>query len=350
MVVSANADLLARAVPQAEARPELASIRRAVDGGGKLTRRLLGFSRKRAQHREVVRLQQALEGMLDLLRTTAGKAVEITLQVEAQTPAIEVDVAELEMALINLVANARDAMAHKGRIRIHARSGRPGEGAEGQELGYAVISVSDTGQGMSADIMNRAFEPFFTTKPPGVGTGLGLSQVYSFCVQAGGDVEVASKLRVGTTVSMLFPATAKAALDAQPQGANAARLSARVLLVEDSPELASTIAASLEKSGCRVTPVSSAQEAERLALAPGSGFDVVLSDIVMPGADGIALATRLRKRRPELPVVLITGYSREVRHAVGPDMEVLAKPCPAEEILGALSRAISAHRPASPMH
>jgi CheY-like chemotaxis protein len=350
MVVSANAELLARSVPQAAARPELASILHAVDGGSKLTRRLLGFSRKRAQHPEVLRLQVSLEAMLDLLRTTAGKAVEITLQVEPETPAIEVDVAELEMALINLVANARDAMGHKGRIRIHARPGRPGEGPEGNTLGYAVISVADNGAGMSADTLNRAFEPFFTTKPPGVGTGLGLAQVYGFCAQAGGDVEVASKLRVGTTVSMLLPATAKTQQPPRPEAAHAARLSARVLLVEDSPELASTIAASLEKSGCRVTPVNSAQEAERLALSPGSGFDVVLTDVVMPGSDGIALATRLRKRRPELPVVLITGYSREVRHAVGYDMEVLTKPCGAEEIVGALSRAISAHRPASPMH
>jgi two-component system NtrC family sensor kinase len=356
MVVSANAELLGRAVPQAAARPELSSILRAVDGGGKLTRRLLGFSRKRAHHPEVVRPQAALDGMLDLLRTTAGKAVEITLQVDAQTPPIDVDVAELEMALINLVANARDAMGHKGRIRIQARPGRPGEGsegsllAEGSLLGYAVISVSDTGQGMSADTMNRAFEPFFTTKPPGVGTGLGLAQVYGFCAQAGGDVEVASKLRVGTTVSMLIPATTKVARPAQSEAAGVSRLSARVLLVEDSPELSSSIAATLEKSGCVVTPVSSAVEAERLALAPDSGFDVVLSDIVMPGGDGVALAARLRKRRPELPVVLITGYSREVRHAVGPDMEILAKPCAAEEIVGALSRAISAHRPAAPMH
>jgi signal transduction histidine kinase/ActR/RegA family two-component response regulator len=350
MVVSANAELLARSLPQAAARPELASILHAVDGGGKLTRRLLGFSRKSAQHPEVLRLQVSLEAMLDMLRTTAGKAVEITLQVEPGTPAIEVDLAELEMALINLVANARDAMGHKGRIRIHARPGRPGEGHEGNALGYAVLSVSDNGHGMSADTLNRAFEPFFTTKPPGVGTGLGLAQVYGFCAQAGGDVEVASKLRVGTTVSMLFPATAKAQQPSPPQAASASRLSARVLLVEDSPELASTIAASLEKSGCRVTPVNSAYEAERLALSPGSGFDVVLTDVVMPGSDGIALATRLRKRRPELPVVLITGYSREVRHAVGSDMEVLTKPCGAEEILGALSRAISAHRPSSPMH
>jgi two-component system NtrC family sensor kinase len=350
MVVSANAELLGRAVPQAAARPELGSILRAVDGGGKLTRRLLGFSRKRAHHPEVIRPQAALDGMLDLLRTTAGRAVEITLQVDAETPPIEVDVAELEMALINLVANARDAMGHKGRIRIQARPGRPGVGSETSLLGYAVISVSDTGHGMSTDILNRAFEPFFTTKPPGVGTGLGLSQVYGFCAQAGGEVEVASKLRVGTTVSMLIPVTAKSVQPSRSEAAAVSKLSARVLLVEDSPELSSSIAAWLEKSGCVVTPVSSAVEAERLALAPDSGFDVVLSDIVMPGGDGVALATRLRKRRPELPVVLITGYAREVRHAVGPDLEILAKPCAAEDIVGALSRAISAQRPASPMH
>ncbi len=350
MVVSANAELLGRAVPQAAARPELGSILRAVDGGGKLTRRLLGFSRKRAHHPEVIRPQAALDGMLDLLRTTAGKAVEITLQVDAETPPIEVDVAELEMALINLVANARDAMGHKGRIRVQARPGRPGEGSEASLIGYAVISVSDTGHGMSTDILNRAFEPFFTTKPPGVGTGLGLAQVYGFCAQAGGEVEVASKLRVGTTVSMLIPATAKSAQPSRSEAAPVSKLSARVLLVEDSPELSSSIAAWLEKSGCVVTPVSSALEAERLALAPDSGFDVVLSDIVMPGGDGVALAARLRKRRPDLPVVLITGYAREVRHAVGPDLEILAKPCAAEEIVGALSRAISAQRPASPMH
>jgi two-component system NtrC family sensor kinase len=350
MVVSANAELLARNVPQAAARAELASILHAVEGGSKLTRRLLRFSRKRAQHPDVVRPETALQAMLPLLRTTAGKAIEIALQVDPGTPSIEVDVAELEMALINLVANARDAMAHKGRIRIQARPGRPGEGPEGNALGYAVISVSDTGQGMSPDILNRVFEPFFTTKPPDVGTGLGLAQVYGFCVQAGGDVEVASTLRVGTTVSMLLPASAKTIGAALPAPAELARLSARVLLVEDNPELAASLAASLEKSGCSVTPVSSVQEAERLALASGSGFDVVLSDIVMPGADGIALANRLRKRKPDLPVVLITGYSREVRHAVGADLEVLAKPCTAHELIGALSRAISAHRPASPMH
>src|SRR4029077_6187341 len=117
---------------------------------------------------------------------------------------------------------------------IQARPARPGEGSEGSLLGYAVISVSDTGHGMSTDILNRAFEPFFTTKPPGVGTGLGLAQVYGFCAQAGGDGEVARKLRVGTPVSMLLPATAKSVQPSRSEAAAAvSKLSARVLLVED---------------------------------------------------------------------------------------------------------------------
>jgi signal transduction histidine kinase/ActR/RegA family two-component response regulator len=353
MVVSANAELLARVVPQAGARPELVSILRAVDGGGKLTRRLLGFSRKAPPQPEVLDLPAALEDMLDLLRTTAGDAVEISLQAEDGAPPVEADRAELEMALINLVANARDAMGHRGRIRIHLRPARPGEGPEALAHGYAIIAVSDTGQGMSADVLKRAFEPFFTTKPAGVGTGLGLAQVYGFCAQAGGDVELASKLRVGTTVSMLLPATAKAVprVQALAQAALESRplLSARVLLVEDSAELASTMAAALERLGCAVTPVTTAQEAERLALAPGR-FDVVLSDVVMPGADGIALAQRLRKRKPDLPVVLITGVSGQARQAVPSGVEVLAKPCGAREIAGALARAIAERRPAAPMH
>ena len=338
MLVSANAELLGRMVPQAAERSELASILRAVDGGGKLTRRLLGFSRNEPRRPEVLRLQVALEEMLDLLRTTAGNAIEIALRVDADTPPVEVDKAELEMALINLASNARDALGHKGRIRIHARRSRGG----------AVISVSDTGQGMSAEIMKRAFEPFFTTKPKGVGTGLGLAQVYAFCEQAGGEVDVASKLRVGTTVSMRLPATGKALPAAHAAGGTPAMLSARVLLVEDSAELAATLAASLERLGCRVTAVANALEAERAALG-AQRFDVVLSDVVMPGGDGIALAQRLRKRSPDLPVVLISGFS-ESRYAVPKDLELLAKPCAAEEIVGALSRAIAAGRPASPMH
>jgi two-component system, NtrC family, sensor kinase len=271
------------------------------------------------------------------------------LRVDPDTPAIEADAAELEMALINLVANARDAMNHAGRLEVRARAARPGEGPERHRLGYAVVAVSDSGQGMSTETLERAFEPFFTTKPTGSGTGLGLSQVYGFCVQAGGEVAIDSKLRAGTTVSMFLPATAKPAAPAETPARPAPRLSARVLLVEDNRDLSATIASTLESCGCVVTPASSAYEAERLIDAPGRHFDVVLSDIVMPGArDGVTFAAHLRERRPELPVVLMTGYSREVGDAVAMGLDVLTKPCAADDIVAALSKAV--RRAAGPMH
>lgn len=322
-VVGNSAELLARVVPEAAARPELASILRAADGGAKLTRRLLTFSRRQALRPEVVRVETALAGMLDLLRTTAGAGIAVELHVDADTPEIEVDTAELEIALINLVANARDAMHHAGRLDIHARRAGRGEGPGRHPLGYAVISVSDSGDGMSPETMSRAFEPFFTTKPAGSGTGLGLSQVSGFCAQSGGTVKISSKLRVGTTVSMFLPVTATTTL------------SARVLLVERDREHSSTLASMLERYGCVVTSVASAREAERIVLA-ASDFDVVLSDRAAGARDGLALLSRLRRRRPDLPVVLLSGYSGS-----GPA---------ADEIIGALSKAISAHRPRAPMH
>ena len=209
-VVGNSAELLARIVPGAAARPELAAIARAAQGGAKLTRRLLAFSRKQASHTELVAVGPALEDMRELLRTTAGPGITLNVHVDADVPAIEVVAVEFEIGLINLVANARDAMHHAGRVDIRARRARPGEGPHGHPQGYALIAVSDSGEGMSPETLERAFEPFFTTKPAGRGTGLGLSQVSGFCAQSKGTVEVTSALRVGTTVSMFLPVSAKA--------------------------------------------------------------------------------------------------------------------------------------------
>jgi two-component system, NtrC family, sensor kinase len=204
-VVGNSAELLARMVPEAAQRPELASIQHAVDGGAKLTRRLLGFSRRQAMRPERVSVGSALAGMLDLLRATAGSGVTITLDVRPDTPQVEVDAVEFETALINLVANARDAMHHQGRIDVRAARGKDEHKADGGASSHAVISVADTGEGMSVDIAKRVFEPFFTTKPVGVGTGLGLSQVHAFCTQSGGSVRITSAPGAGTTISMVLP-------------------------------------------------------------------------------------------------------------------------------------------------
>ena len=208
-VVANSAELLRPPGAPSSVRPELATIVRAVKTGSRLTRRLLTFSRRQAPSPEVLYPQAALEDVREILQTTAGRGITIELQVDAETPAIEVDRTELEMALINLVANARDALGHQGTLEIRARRGEPVERPERHPQGYAVISVSDHGPGMSAEVRDRAREAFFTTKPAGHGTGLGLSQVHSFCAHAGGGAEIRSELGAGTTVSMFLPASAK---------------------------------------------------------------------------------------------------------------------------------------------
>ena len=227
-VVSNSAELLKQAIPSAAARPELATMLRAVRSGSALTGRLLAFSRRQTLSPEVLDPATALADMLEMLQTTAGRGVTVQVRVAADTPQIEVDRAELQMALINLVANARDAVGQQGSLTVHGRRGSSDERPERHPLGYAVISVSDHGPGMSGEVQDRAFEPFFTTKPAGSGTGLGLSQVYGFCKQAGGGVEIRSDLGIGTTVSMFLPASGKTAAAMHKPTAETERLSARL--------------------------------------------------------------------------------------------------------------------------
>ena len=317
-VVASSAELLAKVVPGAAARPELDAIRRAAHRGTRLTRRLLASFRRQPLQPEVVAILPALDDMLEVLRTTAGAGITLSVDVDADTPAIEVDAAELEIALINLVANARDAMRHAGKIDIKAR----------RIPGHAVISVTDGGEGMSEETLQRAFEPFFTTKPTGSGTGLGLSQVSAFCEQSGGSVKVASEVGAGTTVSMLLPARAKALPAKQPA------LSARVLVVQRAGENPSSPAAVLRNHGCLVTSARSMSEVERLVAAERNRFDAVL--ICASGAEGeeAALVSRLHNREPGLPVVLLQNASG----------------VPAAQLIGTLSKALSAHRPAGQLH
>ena len=327
-VVASSAELLAKVVPGAAARPELDAIRRAAHRGTRLTRRLLASFRRQALQPEAVAILPALDDMLEVLRTTAGSGITLSVDVDADTPAIEVDAAELEIALINLVANARDAMRNTGHVDIKARRARPGEAPEAGAAGYAVISISDRGEGMSAETLQRAFEPFFTTKPTGSGTGLGLSQVHGFCEQSRGSVKVSSKLGVGTTVSMLLPASERQFPVELPP------LAARVLVVQRAGNDAASPAAVLRNHGCVVTAARSLLEVERLVAAEANRFDAVLICASGAEAEEAALVSRLHKREPGLPVVLL-------QNAAG---------VPAAQLIGTLSKALSAHRPAGQLH
>jgi CheY-like chemotaxis protein len=232
-------------------------------------------------------------------------------------------------------------MPDGGQVGLHARI------ADARDTGalppgrYVMVAMTDSGVGVDAASIEHVFEPFFTTKAAGKGTGLGLSQVYGFCQQTGGTALISSVPQVGTTVSMLLPATTLAP-DGAPPLAPAAELHAiagrRVLLVEDNAELGETTARLLESYGCQVLRAPSAAHALQL-LHDGANVDVVLSDVLMPGdMDGLTMARRLREMQPALPIVLISGYSTALTQAK--DFVVLSKPCAPDELLGTLKRAI----------
>jgi signal transduction histidine kinase/ActR/RegA family two-component response regulator len=352
MVVGNNVYLQRRMQPGLADSPQLAAIERAAAAGTKLTRQLLSFSRRQALRPEQVQLQQRLASVLELLVPALGASIPIESQVDADTAPIEVDMAELELALLNLAINARDALPGGGRLHITAANAPVGEppslaAATGPAQGYVVISVTDNGQGIAPQDMQRVFEPFFTTKGVGHGTGLGLSQVYGFCTRAGGVATIESRLGEGTTVRLYFPARQQAAAAAQaaPAATPDALRGVRALLVEDNEEVARATVAVLETMGCVVRLLPSAEQAETLLRTRAGVFDVLLSDIAMSGAiDGIELAIRSLVAHPDLPVLLMTGYSDSMQRAADLGLEVLPKPCAPAVLAQAIQTAIARKR------
>jgi two-component system NtrC family sensor kinase len=348
-VVNNNAHLIERIATDPGTKPLASAIRRAVNTGTQLTRQLLAFSKRQPLRPVVVDLGDAIPRTLELLRTTVGGHIDITVHLASDVAPVRVDEAELELALINLALNARDAMPDGGRLAVLARGARHADDpAVPQGAAWVSISVADTGVGMSAAVAARAFEPFYTTKAPGLGTGLGLSQVLTLCTQAGGTARITSEPEVGTTVVMYLPASAEArASVAVPDLQPTARLACDVLLVEDNRELALTIGALLASFGARVVHAASAAAALQAVAARAAPFDVVLSDIMMPGSlNGLGLARRLRERFPTLPIVLMTGYTAEIHSAIASGFEVLPKPCVPERLVEAIASALAARLPA----
>ncbi len=344
MTISNNLYLLKRLTPAAADSSQLAAIDRAVVVGTKLTRQLLSFSRRQVLVAERVDLAQRLPLIIDMLKPTLGSAVRIEVAVDAGLPAIEVDAAELELALLNLALNARDAMPKGGCLRITAAAWRAQGGPAAVRDGVCV-AVTDTGSGMAPALQARVFEPFFTTKPVGQGTGLGLAQVYGFCQRAGGAACLESRPGEGTTVRLCFPAARSnlASPAAGPAESHDPLTGIHVLLAEDNPGVAGATAEVLDSMGCSVEHVDSADAAlDRVASSTGR-IDVLISDVVMPGAlDGIDLAMRARALRPSLAVIVMSGYSASLERAAGLQLELLPKPCApptlAAAILAALDR------------
>lgn len=338
MVISNNVYLLRRNLGEAGAR-QLDSITRAVDSATKITRQLLAFSRRQALVPERLVLQDKLPATRELITPVLGGSIELTVTVAPDTSAVMVDHAELELALLNLAINARDAMPSAGSFRIEAHNAT-GELPAPLQGDFVVIEASDTGHGIAADVIDKVFEPFFTTKPVGQGTGLGMSQIYGLCQRAGGTATVSSVEGQGTTVSLYLCA---APADAQAQAVTttplARQLGKSVLLVEDNDDVAGALVPLLEELGCKVTRLNRAAAACDWLTGQDTLPDIVLTDVVMPGElDGVALARLLRETMPGLPVLLMTGYAEQIDQIALLGFEVLPKPCTAEMLGTAIAR------------
>lgn len=316
--------------PEQAAERQLDAMTRAIQAGVRLTRQLLSFSRRQALQPERVDLKVWLPSAEGLLQSTVGPAVRLTHEVDVRVAEIFVDISELELALINLTLNSRHAMPNGGEIRISAAAATDRNGRE-----QVLLSVEDNGAGIEPELLPRVFEPFFTTRSLAGGSGLGLSQVYGFCQQAGGDVTIESSIGKGTKVILRFPAMVQ---DRQELSANASAnaepLSGHILLVEDNAEVASATAEVLRIVGLHVTHFASASEAlqylARCAVMP----DAVLSDIEMPGEfNGISLAFLLQTQYPKLPVVLMTGYASQLDEARRGGLLVIPKPVPPDVLI-----------------
>ncbi|POR45692.1 signal transduction histidine kinase [Paraburkholderia eburnea] len=343
MIVSANVQIARRRGAPGLER-ELSAVERALKSGQSLTRQLLGVARKQPLRNETIQVGRWLPACRELLRASLGAKVSLVVDLDTDVWPVQVDVAEFELALINLAVNARDAMPNGGRFTVHAHNMafRPGEGFP-LDGDFVHVSLEDTGVGMSPDVLARAFEPLYTTKPKGMGTGLGLPQVFAFCERSGGLAAIDSAIGAGTSVHLYLP---RAATAPAPRRESAPREDSanppqglHVLLVEDNDEVAAGTEALLQMMGHHVTCASDAASALALVDAARSAsadrlddhdaphFDLVLSDIHMPGKmNGIDLAEALQQRDPALPVILVTGYAEELERARHVDVRVLSKP------------------------
>ncbi len=338
-IVNASLHVIKRQHPELAGEKHMQAMSRAIQSGVRLTRQLLSFARKQALKPETVELQTWLPAADGLIRSTLGPNITWVSRVEPETRPVSVDIGELELALINLVVNARHAMPGSGTLTVHA--GNVERGGGGPPM--VAIAVTDTGTGIAPHVLGKVFEPFFTTRPKGAGSGLGLSQVQGFCAQAGGEARIVSALGHGTTVTMLLPAAPHVATAAVAEPAPVTRLAGRVLLVEDNEDVATTTELVLRSAGLDVVRRPHAAAALAYIEALQTLPDAVLSDIAMPGAmDGIGLAFALRARFPGLPVLLTTGYTEQLEPALAGGLRVLPKPVAPEELLAELAGMLKA--------
>jgi signal transduction histidine kinase/CheY-like chemotaxis protein len=351
MVVLGNVDILQRRA-ESDGNPlmaeRLAAIRSAAERGATLTGHLLAFARRQPLMPKPIDLNATIRGMEHLLSSARGIRAQVRFRLDDDLWAAMVDQSQIELLILNLVLNARDAMPDGGLITIETANRRRlvTTGADGAPPGdYVTITVRDTGAGIAADILPHVFEPFFTTKPPGFGSGLGLSQVFGTAKQSGGEVHIVSEVGRGTAVTVDLPRATMVPVrsagerrEPRLEGSDAT-----ILLVDDDDPVRAVTAAMLQDLGYHVRNVASGDEALAV-LAQDGGVDLLLTDLVMSGMNGTQLAAAARAAHPDVSIVFISGYADQVGGALSPDDRLVRKPFGAADLHRAIEAALDERR------
>jgi PAS domain S-box-containing protein len=316
-------------------------IRDAAERAAGLTQQLLAFSRRQMLQPQVLDLNEVVGGLESMLRRLIGEQIELKIAPDPAAGCLRADRTQLEQVLLNLALNSRDAMPSGGRLVIgtgHEKY-KSGNRSRPREIGpgeYAVISVTDTGLGMDAQTRDHIFEPFFTTKSQGRGTGLGLATTYGIIKQSNGSVLVDSTPGRGTTFRLFFPSVERELAVSPAAPRPVGRRTGRILLVEDEPVLREIAQRVLVRAGFEVTAAADPGEAIIAAETDPEPYDLLLTDVVMPGMRGPELARRLRNSRPDLRVLLASGYAQEIVDSDRHEDPLLAKPFSPETLLAAV--------------
>ncbi|MBL0408305.1 response regulator [Microvirga aerilata] len=349
-IIKSSTDLLRRPGLAEERRSRYVdAIANTVDRAAKLTGQLLAFARRQALKPEVFDVPDRVGAVADMLRSIVGSRIQIVVDIACESCFAEADVAQFETALINMAVNARDAMNGEGTltVRVAITSEMPPvrrhAGSQGR---FVAVSLADTGSGIPPDKIGQIFEPFFTTKEVGKGTGLGLSQVFGFAKQSGGDVDVESEVGHGTAFT-LYLRQVDGELSEEPaapidEGVQDTTYGRRVLVVEDNLSVGRFSTQILQDLGYKTTWATNADEALKLLEEAPRDFDIVFSDVMMPGRSGVELGQEIKRRYPGLPVVLTSGYSEVLANQGRHGFELVHKPYAVDELSRVLRRVAQA--------